>query len=511
MEMPSGKKTKLEEEVKPVLRMWKPKRKMGIYAWINLEKKTAYIGESCDMNRRICEHVRSMYSKECSSNNNLVKDFNDGIPFFGVVLQYSRNYLKNDSENEKNWIYDETIYMYEFVKRGYKLYNGEEECYSSSKKENGNKETIKDNEGKLRCFLRGDRENLDKGLLKYCKEKNFSINILEEKKINVREAVDKAIDRIVKNEYEYIIENEEQMYKVCNIISKSYIQREDIDVLGIKRFSIDKLCSDIKKNKFEKIAVCKFGAYFGQSALTILTTKQYDIEHNTFAVKDNKVKFCKKNHAQNSTEKGICFWAYGGRANTDNYRNYLSNNESDKKPRYLFLPYTASELYSNLVLEIGKVYFNIKDGETIDKFFSRMRCNMDSLENDIFVKEYAWNKKERDSKNGCRFEYPETMFPEIVQKRTDKVKKSNVAFLISELGYIDSSISAQTLEKYFTSSTDKNLATTMNYQNNVACATLTDRDGLFDYLSSCKEMENMSEDIKIFVAKIEYPYVVALI
>ena len=76
----------------------KPKRKFGIYAWINVFDKMVYVGESSDLNRRLCEHLRSMYDIEESSNINLVSASKlNGKQFAGLVLFDDVVYNKNSA------------------------------------------------------------------------------------------------------------------------------------------------------------------------------------------------------------------------------------------------------------------------------------------------------------------------------------------------------------------------------------------------------------------------------
>lgn len=506
------------------LHIEKPKQRMGIYAWINKEEMKVYVGESCNMNRRICEHIFSMYDYENSSNANLVRAFKNGATLYGVVLKNSKSYSKDFYMNEKIWIYDETIYMYEFVKRGYHLYNGSELFVGEEYPK-----TLTDNEKGLRSFLRGSEDVIENELETYCNIKGFSLEHLKAKKEEAKKEVEKALDRIENNDLEYYITKESQIRTVCGKISKAYIQSEDAEAIGLSCIPSEKILSKISNDEFEKIAICGFGDYLDQSAVTILATKQYDIEHNSFKVTDRKVDIFEKNN--NIEQKGICFWAYG-RANTDEYRTYLSKNEEERKPRYLLLPYTTSNLYakSNTTKKNqidNKICFDLQEDDSMEDLFMRINdykrkkeevCNYNDKEdrmiNDIFVKEFAWNRKDA-KKADNRISYPKSMFPEIVKKVTKKNnilrEKNNVAFLISQICYLDIQISIKQIEEYFTSNTNKNLVQTMKGSNNVSCATLTDKKGFMEYISKCNELKKTDNDIKLFIAKLEYPYVVALI
>lgn len=531
----------------------KPKKKFGIYAWINEADKIVYVGESCDLNRRLCEHIRSMYGLENSSNINLVNAAKmSGKSFDGVIVYYASNYDKNFECLEKEWLIDETIYMYAFVYSGYRLYNGEKEITYN---ENGNinyyPQKLIDNEGETRSFLKDNKDEMEEKLYKYCQKKykdNFDKERIQKKIDEAIQNVELVLKKIRKiknskaalndqNNNYFIIKggDSKDVNNVCNELSKVYLQKEDVALLELIPKTKEDLINNIKHGNLDKIAVCGFGDYLDQSAITILSTKQYDIRHNTLLVKDEDIYIEKRKE----TDNGICFWAIGNKSETDDYRRYLSNMETDKSPRYLILPYVQSTLYatSNSGKEnerINKQNFNLKEDETLDVFFRRMREYYDEkttdvqnyltrnnekeevlnyrLENDNFAFGYAWDRKNAKNVTGLKKEYPDYMFPEIIQKVSSTQKglrnKNSVAFLISEFGYIDVTIDVSAFYRFFSSNTGNTLDKTLRGINNVACAELSDIEGVINYLNSCS---GNVDEIKLFIAKIEYPYVVALV
>lgn len=547
----------------------KPKSKFGIYAWINKSDKMVYLGETCDLQRRLCEHIRSMYHMEESSNKNLVNAFNKSeTSFIGRIVHYASIYDKNIDGSEKEWLIDETIYMYAFVQRDYKLYNGENEItYDKEGKISNYPNELKDNEGNERSFLRRDPEKMRENLYNYCKKrcKNYSEENIKKKIALALDIIDNIVKEIEKidttsNNY-YFIKEEHEVNSVCNKISRVFLQKNDVEKLDIYPTSKENLLSMIDNNDFNRIAVCGFGNYLDQSSLTILRTKQYDIKFNTLCVTDGDIKDIDIVKRKKENKKGICLWAYG-KSNLDEYRKYLSYGGEDKSPRYLILPYVQSDLYATSKngkekIKENKQNFNLKDGEAIDTFFNRMReiyskqseevykrilvynqelksaqkldnplakseakKNLlnDRLEIDNFAFGYAWDERNAVNKTGDKKDYPPHMFPEIIQKVSCNSENGNLrnhnsgAFLISEFGYIDVSIEKnEDLDEFyscFTSHTNIGLDVTLKYSNNVACAELTDKTGLKNYLEKCN---NNNNDIRLFFAKIEYPYCVALV
>lgn len=504
----------------------KPKRKFGIYAWINVFDKMVYVGESSDLNRRLCEHLRSMYDLEESSNFNLVCASKvKGKQFAGVVLFDDVVYNKNSAYSSNEYLIDETIFMYAFVQKGYQLYNGKEVIKYNEGKIDSYPKRLTDNENGMRNFLRNNMDVMYEKLLDYCKYKG----VLEKEKIDKKiECANKnianAINRIneidvtdkvsitsnrakkieIDNKEYYIVsygDKEKEINKVCDAISKVFLQTEDLEELGLVRKSKTDFIRIVENGDLDRIAICGFGDYLDQSAITILRTKQYDISHNTLIVNEESIEISERK----DKDKGICFWAYG-RAETELYRNYLSKN--NQLPKYLIMPYVLNDKYakSNSGKENHKrnqEIFNLKEGESIEAFYEDMRKSFENNRINSFALGYALNKKDVDNKRGRKYKYPERMFPSIINK-----DRKSVAFLISEIGYIDEPIKIQDLYPYFTSNTNNPLNKTLNGQNNVACAELSDKEGLIDRIKN-----NCYEDngIMFLLAKIEYPYIVALL
>ena len=531
----------------------KPLRRSGVYMWINTEKKLAYVGESSDLNRRICEHIESVFGNQESSNKNLVKAIEMKIPFSEVIL-YERPKMYNKyNVGEKTpywWYIDETIYMYTLVENGYQLLNGKEEFkFSSDGTIENYPDTLNDNlQGERnRNFLR--KKGKHDELIECCMNLGASREEVEEKICEANDNFKKALEKLQNpKKYQLLKVDEKNYMGQCNKIRNSMLHKEDLEAIGIHKASIDDLINEIGNGK--PFAVCKFGDYFEQSVYTILETKMYDIDNNSFSIIDeqNNIEFTVRNKEK---DKGICFWAYG-RANVIPFRNYLLGDEKDKSPKYLLLPYTNSKIYAKenipANMEKKKNLNNIDDNpKPIKDFFKDMRNyynemnkeivkNIESIINDSYDDKesrildyklmndffaYKWKLDENSKKV---YDYPEGMFPEVIHKVSyNKAKgtlrnKRNVAFLISDIKYIDGKLNTKrdvqekSVYRNFSSISDSSLCKTLNGSNSVSVAKiLEDSNAKQQFYADLKNAENKKNDeVNMLVAKLEYPYIVCL-
>lgn len=101
------------------------------------------------------------------------------------------------------------------------------------------------------------------------------------------------------------------------------------------------------------------------------------------------------------------------------------------------------------------------------------------------------------------------MFPEIIQKFSvgkngNLRNKNNVAFLISEFEYLDGEINLSDFLNCFNSK-GKKLSDSIMGINSVGCGELI----------NCEKLKNCfgapTDEVKILIAKLEYPYVAALV
>ena len=486
----------------------KPYSRSGVYAWINVKDKKVYIGESIDMNSRFCDHLRCMYYKKninALSNDSLIKAYKEtDSPFFGVVLEY----LFSQKTDKNFFLVNETIYMYEFSKIGFHLCNN----------------ISRDNTGYTRSFLKKQESYSD--LLDWCSKKGIEKELTDIKIKTASIHVAEALERINRrdNFYHLTSNTDTAINKLCNEISKPYLKKTDLENLGIPPISKEEFIKRVNEGKFNKIAVCKFGNYLHQSAITILATKQYDIKHSALFIEaDNKIRITERD----KNTSGICFWAYG-KSDTDSYRCFLSSDGTDKTARYLILPYTQSNIYGkskNKDLS-DTINYNFEEHEKIDDFYNRMKeyyeCKKnriankrDSAEeissfnesryrmNDNFAFGYAWDRKNANNKKGSKYAYPiENMFPEIINKFTPRLNnKNNVAFLISEFEYLDAELNLSDFlscfSSHITSYNEHNLLSdSIKGQNGIGCGTLEDKEKLKNSL------HNADKEVKLLIAKL---------
>lgn len=87
----------------------------GIYAILNRKKMCVYVGKARDLNTRAKQHVQGI-SKGNHPNKNILNDSSDKLDF--LTLQVLQN---NISDFEMGIL--EKLYMYSFMRSGFKLYN----------------------------------------------------------------------------------------------------------------------------------------------------------------------------------------------------------------------------------------------------------------------------------------------------------------------------------------------------------------------------------------------------
>ena len=120
-----------------------------------------------------------------------------GKQFAGLVLFDDVVYNKNSAYSSNEYLIDETIFMYAFVQKGYRLYNGKEVIKYNEGKVDFYPKRLTDNESEMRNFLRNNMDVMYEKLLDYCKYKG----VLEKEKIDKKiecanKNIDNAIDRI---------------------------------------------------------------------------------------------------------------------------------------------------------------------------------------------------------------------------------------------------------------------------------------------------------------------------
>ena len=536
----------------------KPQERCGVYAIINLVRKKVYIGESMDLYQRLSDHIRNiMFGLEDNgTNNNLVRDAKENgrtFEVFSVLFAPDYDKSKKDVQRNHDWILDETIYMYLFRKYGFELYNGEDGRDNLG----GERKFLIDNELAGDALENAMQTFFDKRFGKTLCELSALTDETRQMVWNIRAKsmiVEKmepgngdilyALDPSAKKSY---------VSSVCNELLKERLKKEDMERCGVGGMDLREFVSLVNNGELDRIAFCKFGHYLDQSPVTILSTKCYDIKHNKMIAGEKGLEI-----VSNTEEgKGVCFWAF--KKKPKNAEKYLS--EYNKEPKYVIMPYTTSEAYKDgekdiKLKEKAKVNLNPYDGESMEQFFGRMWESYKTKERDVkylFEKYDEWNKKAEaaygedyqkclDEKGRLlnkrmdvpdmfalgysfgrgkkdRVPHPNGMFPEVVVKwsvneSTGNIRNSsNVAFLISELRYVDVKMSDEDILPFYISQTNNPIAKTMLGINSKCCAELLKerKSPFLEHLQSInsRRLEDR-EEVQFLIAKLEYPYIITL-
>lgn len=548
-----------------------PTERSGVYAIFNPITKKAYVGETNDFNRRLTEHIIGIYGNGDLTNNNLKKETVKSFEIFPVInSEYNK---KNYKKNEAYWIAHETVIMYLFRKYGYELYNGND----SGRDNTGDRDFLIKND------VRG--EELTYRTIEYLNSKNYipSENLEDENKndyyienwedfinaadselnenifksrfnktmeefYHLSESERKAIwsDRLktYKENNNSCIINENNYIEECNKLLMQKLSVEDLECCGLKEISVKDFCDMIKDGTLNNVIFSKFGHYLSQSPVTILKSKIYDIKHN-------KLKDLELDINPDCEKKGICFWAVK-KLNKIDTRNFFAGSE--KKSRYVIMPYTPSTKYKNkntkdtffeATQNIG--ILNPKAGESIDDFYTRMRSKFEN-DKDFAESNFALGYTSCCNNTSITKDFPEKMIPAVIEKESknsnsNRESNSN-ALLISEFSFLDVSYedlseiykcfysmlegkNKQELAFSFGIEGTKSLILTKDKINNkeyyktakgsssasIICATLKQDKitELINYLENNFEKEPDFRTTSFIIAKIEYPYIVSLI
>lgn len=514
-----------------------PTDRSGVYAIFNPITKKAYVGETNDFNRRLTEHIISIYGNGETTNNNLKNETIKSFEIFPVInSEYNKNIYK---KNEAKWIAQETIVMYLFRKYGYELYNGND----SGRDNTGDRQFL------IMNYISG--EELEKRTIDYLNSRYHTPSeILEDenkKEYNIdnwedliNAAESELNDNIFKPRYNKTLEefynlneserkdiwtnrlksykenincciiNKNNYKKECNNLLMKKLSVEDLEHCGLKNsISIEKFCNMIKDGKLNNVIFSKFGHYLSQSPVTILMSKIYDINHNKLKELDLDIN-------PDCAEKGICFWAVK-RLNLNNTKKFFAKAGSGKESRYVIMPYTPfknQEINNDTLIKGTEI--NPLPGESIDDFYIRMRYK---FENDIdFTQEnFALGYSSNCNKKCKTKDYPKDMFPAVIKKKAKKTNSKSNALLISEFGFVDVSYKDLTeIYKCFYSMREGEYKGELahSYTGPVShmCATLKQdkKAKLIDYLENNFEKEPEFRTTSFIIAKIEYPYIVSL-
>lgn len=523
----------------------KPQRHAGVYAILNILEKQVYIGETIDFYHRIPEHIIGIL--ENSDNENLLNAQTHNFEIFvllDMVDTYAKN-KKNEYSQEQLWLFHETLYMYLFRTYGFKLYN----------------KVGHDND--KRSFLNNSYDNLDElyhGLQKYCQEKNIPEEEISKEKIlkngktpllflaknqlekdfkNYYNVSISAISTLSHIELQKIWKNRLSTVKknnlvavctlknyrsVCNSLFQVKLPVNELAAYGsttspnapdnmaqIKELTLDKFIDLIDKSAFDHCIFSKFGHYITQSPADILQTKLYDLYHNHY----NTLNLDKIATINNSSN--ICFWALK-RLNLEGTRKNLQ--EMEKNSCYVIMPYTTSKNQFKKDNNTASIICNKLNKDPHDSWADYCKNLHNEQNNSSIITYYSLdhNKKTRKEK------IPTSMIPPIATT-SEKI----YALLISEFFYLDPQFTddVQSIYPFFHSidkkGNIKELVTTfLRYTGKPTscshtCAKLKDRNNLIEYLKkfNTKTVKNDSNDknagdTAFLIAKLEYPYIIAL-
>ena len=481
----------------------------GVYAFINLLENKVYVGESKDLEERMYTHCKAIFSDKQidstykASNKNLItapqKQF-----CLTVFAQFDKKCEKKCEKKipipKKNryWVALETVIMYLFVETGFGLYNG-----SGDGK-------IRDNQGKKRAFLLEntdiektrqntvkflnkytlwegmvDAENWDSFIekarevfiedLKYAFDTYFSaffesytktdIRIKKTRMSNTEKKWNEFVKSAEMNTRYHLINSEVNFYK----FNKKYL--EQLKKMFVIKNDIKKIClADlISENEFNYIIYASVGDYLGESAIKIFANKLRDLDHGTLHISEDMRTETKD--GQDIKEISVCLWSLAGKQESW-IREKMSKN-SERKDKYVLLNYTGSK--------------SKKEGEKIPCVVSKI-----SLERNHKSKTY---------------DYPKDYQPEYINSN-----RSNMAFLVSNIYYVEEDIRGEDISKYFTveyeSSEDGMLNKACNQKPFFLCKLEKDKkQKLIQYLKNAKTDTNMTGMV---VLQIVDPYVVAV-
>lgn len=513
-----------------------PTDRSGVYAIFNPITRKAYVGETNDFNRRLTEHIFSIYGNGEPTNYNLKNETIKSFEIFPVInSEYNKKIYK---KNEAKWIAQETIVMYLFRKYGYELYNGNDNGWDNT----GDRDFLIKND------IRG--EELKKRTIDYLNSKYHTpsefLKDENKKEYNIDnwekfiEAADMELnDNIFKprfnktmEEFYYLNESERKAIwnnrlkaykennncciinknnckKECNKLLMKKLSVEDLEYCGLEIISIEDFCEMIKGGELNNVIFSKFGHYLSQSPVTILMSKIYDINHNKLEELDLDIN-------PKCAEQGICFWAVK-RLNEKNTQKFFAEAGSGKESRYVIMPYTPfknQEINNDTLTEGTEI--NPLPGESIDDFHKRMRYK---FENDIdFTKEnFALGYTSCCNNTYITKDFPEKMIPAVIKKKSKKTNSNSNALLISKFSYLDVSYKDfSEIYKYFYSMREGEhegeLAHSYTGPVSHMCAALKQdkKAKLIDYLENNFEKEPDFRTTSFIIAKIEYPYIVSL-
>lgn len=474
----------------------------GVYAFINILDKKVYVGETKNFDDRIYTHCQAIFSDGSmntnGSNINMVNTKNKQF-----CISYFVEFDKN-SEESKYWLSMETLVMLYFIEAGFTLYNGSS---------NGN---LKDNLGKKRSFLleKVNNEELRKKTIEFLNRENYEIPETNEiyadnwedyikqsfSKFNeeLKETFEKRFYSFFDDNFEVFrlknnldsrdewrefvdeakksknymvistIKGEKDFYK----LNKEYLRSLNEDIKcneKMEQISLNKL---IENNNLESIIYTNAGDYLGESLVQILANKLEDIDKGNIYIDKERNLRISSNNVNSLNDTRVCLWSLAHRQ--ENWLRKKILNDKNYEDIYMIINYTGSKNKSNIEYDKNDERRNVK------------KISVD-----------------RNDKN--KIQYPKEYHTEYINS-----KGSSMAFLISKFYYIQESLNgidiADCFEAEFENGNKRKISESYK-QSPYFFAHLKMKETL---LSRIKEDDVNPNLTGIIVAKIPYPYVVAV-
>lgn len=502
-------KIDIEEELK-VIGIKQFKRTSGVYVFLNIIEKMAYVGQTTDNGMRFEKHLKGMFvnSKEVlntGTNINMRWEQNKAfeVAFFpveydgdtGILFDYETAMMcicrghgcmlyNGDKDHKKDDLYRETLLSR--VRKEASAVEFWEDCKQYLKSDKSDI-IFNDIQSRFNKWFEKEYSNTLSNVISKCYDERIKIWA-------------RRVDTFKGNRGEFLLINSNG-----KINMKKELTREDMNACGITE---GKTIAELFNNDeidTEYSLWSTFGVYVTQGPLTILKTKCYDIKNFSKQLlnEDNGSNFNVVKKVL-ETEPGICFWSLKRWA-PEHKRNLLTKYDGKKDtykgPRMLFLSYTTSIEE----IDVNSVHFGVEmqDDEICEEYLNRLKELKESGASDLFAEGYI---------DGSEYKaFPRDMFPMVTSKSSDKM-----AFLISNLYYvkdISTDIELAHFKKLFnavfTDGTEKALCD-VNSRQPCFVTELNGKRLSEKYLEENETVIHESNEtkVKLIVAMLEYPYVV---
>lgn len=469
------------------------KQTCGIYAIIQPDKKSAYVGLAINIYSRWFSHIDSIcFNYNNGSNENLVNETEKNFRILRVYapkLEYS-----NDPSSDKEQYIHETLVMDIFCSMGYSLYNGN----SAGKDDRGLK--------RAHLFLNNDKKDQNRW-----QETKTALNSFQNQndpywetlrgtiEQDVKVAVKNALsDAFLSGDRSYHINDELSRVKCKAIMNNEYVENtpliNELKSYGLELMKPEQVCEMIDSEAFNTIIYHVFGNYMDQTYQTIFSTKQYDLNHNKM------VDLAGIDPTDSNAP--VCFWSMK-RLSEDAYSK-LSKNGEYRGKRYMLMQYTPSQNKAGDDKESGS-FLNPHDGESIDDFHDRLLdVQKNNPEKYSFLTQYAISSEKETAKD-IHYPYPKNMFPSV-----NETHEKQYILLISKLYYIDTQIDNKTKIRQCFQSNANNGSNDISERIRESAFCTSPFEEKRNDLKELLSKKSKNGKTLFLVAELSYPYMVYL-